>query len=71
MPYSKKAKYTHHRQRNPGLFIKGTLRTISVKRARAQGLYSGRKFNKPTAKAIVGKLRRTKKYAVQSFLLKK
>jgi len=71
MPYSKSAKYTHHRQRKPGLFVKSSFHTISVKRAKVRGLYSGKKFDKPGAKAIVARLRKNGKYAVQSFLLKK
>ena len=71
MPYSKKAKFTHHRQRKPSLFVKGTLRTITIKRVKDQGLYSGKKFNKKGVKAVVGKLKKSKKYAVQSFLVPK
>jgi len=56
MPYSKKAKYTHHRQRKPSQCIKGTHRTVKL----SHSGYKGKKYKKPGAKAVVCKLK--KKY---------
>ena len=53
MPYSKKAKYKHNRQKPPGKFVKSTLRTVPLSHTD----YSGTKFKKRGAKAIVGKLK--------------
>ena len=64
MPYSRKAKYKHHRQKKPGLFIKSSFRTVPI----THTAYRGKKFKKPGVKAVVGKLKSTKKWATQSIL---
>ncbi|MDD5358589.1 MAG: hypothetical protein PHX80_05540 [Candidatus Nanoarchaeia archaeon] len=66
MPY-KNAEYTHHRQLSPKLFDKSTFRTVKVSHTK----YRGKKFNVPGAKAIEGKLKKTGKRKVQSFLIPK
>lgn len=53
MPYSKNAKYKHKRQKPPSRFDKSTLKTVPLSHTD----YSGKKFKKPGAKAIVGKLK--------------
>jgi hypothetical protein len=86
MPYSKKAKYTHHRQKPPSHFMetpktkkgkKTSMKTVPLTHTE----YSGNKFDKPGAKAIVGILKpkyrkkgksgKSKKWAIQSILLPK
>jgi hypothetical protein len=53
MPYSEEAKYKHNRQEPPEKFIKGSLRIIPLSHTD----YSGKKFDVPGAKAVVGKLK--------------
>jgi hypothetical protein len=53
MPYSEKAEYKHNRQKPPKKFIKGSLRTVNLNHTN----YSGKKFDVPGAKAIVGTLK--------------
>jgi hypothetical protein len=53
MPYSEKAKYKHNRQKAPKQFDKSTLKTVPLSHTD----YKGKKFDKPGAKAIVGKLK--------------
>jgi hypothetical protein len=78
MPYSKKAKYRHNRQRSPKQFDKSTLKTVPLSHTD----YGGRKFDKPGAKAIVGRLKpsfrkpkkkggRPRKWGIQSILVPK
>lgn len=78
MPYSEKAAYKHNRQKPPARFIKKSLRTVPLSHTD----YSGKKFDVPGAKAIVGKLkpafRKAKKaggkkraYGIQSILTPK
>jgi hypothetical protein len=78
MPYSKDAKYKHNRQKPPKNFIKSTLRTVPLDHSD----YSGKKFDKKGAKAIVGILKtnyrkprkkggKPRKYAIQSILIPK
>ena len=78
MPYSKKAKYRHHRQRSPKMFIKSTFETVPLSHTE----YSGRKLKKPGAKAIVGVLKpqyrtsvkrggKPRKWRIQSILVPK
>ena len=65
------AKYRHHRQKSPELFIKKTFRTVPLSHTE----YAGKKFRVRGAKAIVGKLKpanRTKtKWTIQSILTPK
>jgi len=56
MPYSKKAKYEHHRQKSPKMFERSTLKTVKLSHTE----YSGKKYKKLGAKAVVGRLK--KKY---------
>jgi len=70
MPYSRRAKYYHFRQKHPDLFINGTIKTVPLNHT----AYRGKKFKKwnksgTTAKAITGKLRKTKKASIQSILI--
>jgi len=78
MPYSKKAKYRHNRQKPPGRFLKSTLKTVPLSHTE----YKGKKFRKPGAKAIVGKLKpqfrkpvkrggKPRKWGIQSILIPK
>lgn len=79
MPYSKNAKYRHHRQKKPNMFLKTpSMKTVKLSHTD----YSGKKFDVPGAKAIVGKLksqyRKPKKrggkphaWAIQSILTPK
>jgi hypothetical protein len=78
MPYSKKARYRHNRQKSPKLFIRSTLRTVPLDHTD----YGGKKFDKKGAKAIVGALKpanrkprkrggKPRKYAIQSILIPK
>jgi len=71
MPYSRKAKYIHHRRRNPKEFVANTLKTVPISHTN----YSGTKFKGKKMKAIVGRLKpafrryKTKKqWAIQSIL---
>lgn len=74
MPYSRKAKYLHKRQRNPKEFAKGTLRTVPLDHTE----YEGKLLKVKGTKAIVGKLTKKngktcRKYCwkVQSILIPK
>lgn len=53
MPYSEKANYRHNRQKPPNMFDKSTFKTVPLDHTD----YSGKKFDKPGAKAIVGRLK--------------
>jgi hypothetical protein len=53
MPFSEKAAYKHNRQKPPKQFVKKSLRTVPL----IHTDYSGKKFNVPGAKAVVGKLK--------------
>lgn len=65
--YSHKSKYEHHRQLPPRLFEKKTIRTVPL----SHTPYHGKKFHIKGAEAIVGKLKRSHKYATQSILTPK
>lgn len=79
MPYSKKAKYTHHRQKSPKMFQKSpSMKTVPLDHTS----YSGTALKKPGAKAIVGVLKvqhrkpakrggRPRRWAIQSILVPK
>ena len=64
MPYSKEAKYLHHRQHDPELFIKSTFRTVPLSHTN----YKGTKYDKEKCKVIIGKLKKSGKWAIQSIL---
>lgn len=75
MPYSKRARYRHHRQKSPGKFQKGTFKTVPLSHTE----YKGKKFRKPGAKAVVGVVKkehrrpikrggRPRKWGIQSIL---
>ncbi len=55
--------YRRWRQKDPGLFIKGSFRTVPLDHTDYKGKKKG--------KAIVGKLKSTKKWAMQSILEEK
>ena len=68
----KQKKYRKYRQVKPNLFIKKSFRTVPLNHSK----YKGQKFKKhnysgTTAKAVVGKLRKTKKWSTQSILIPK
>lgn len=72
MPYGRRARYYHERQRHPSDFVESTFRTVPLSHTG----YRGRKFAKwkrkgSGAKAIVGKLRKSGKWGVQSILIPK
>jgi len=67
MPYSRKARYRHYRQRSPREFVRGTFRTVSISHAP----YRGKKFRKPGVKAVVGRLKGSGRWATQSILVPK
>ncbi len=58
----KTTKYKRWRQKAPGLFIKTSFRTVPLSHTEYKGKKKG--------KAVVGKLKRTKKWAIQSILEK-
>jgi len=66
MPYSRKAKYTHHRQRQPELF-EDNFKTVPISHTE----YKGKKFKKKGVKAVTGKLKKTGKWKIQSILVPK
>lgn len=65
MPYSKKAKYTHHRRAPPKEFKKGTLRTVPVSHVKTK-----KKYPEGT-KAIRGERKKTGRWGTQSILVPK
>jgi len=72
IPYSKKAKYYHNRQQDLDDFVKGSLRTVPLHHSGYKG-DKYKEWNKKGsgAKAIVGKKKKTKKWATQSILIPK
>jgi len=56
-------KYKRHRKKDPKLFVKLSFRTVPLSHTNYKGKLKG--------KAIVGKLKRTKKWAIQSILEEK
>lgn len=71
MPY-KKSKYERNRQRSPKDFKKDSFKTVPLNHTK----YRGKRFKKymysgTSAKAIVGKLKRTGKWSIQSILIPK
>jgi len=71
MPYSKEARYKHNRQRPPKHFDRSTLKTVPLSHTE----YSGKKFKVKGAKAVVGKLKKSRRgkraWAIQSILIPK
>lgn len=65
MPYSRKAKYTHHRRREPSEFKPGSFRTVPISH-----VHHIKQYPRGT-KAIVGKIKKTGKGATQSILIPK
>lgn len=61
----KSTKYIHHRRRKPTEFVKTSFRTVPISHVPT------RKRWKKGSKAVVGKLRKTGKWATQSILEKK
>ncbi len=55
-----KRKYKRHRKKNPSLFIKSSFRTVPLSHTNYKGKLKG--------KAIVGKLKKTGKWEIQSIL---
>jgi len=55
VPYSRTAKYTHHRRRDPAQFKPGTIRTVPISHVPHTAKYPN------GTKAIVGKLKATRK----------
>ena len=53
-------KYRRHRKKDPSLFIKSSFRTVPLTHTDYRGKLKG--------KAIIGKLKKTKKWAIQSIL---
>lgn len=66
MPY-KNSHYERHRQLPPTRFIRDSFRTVPLSHTD----YSGKKFDKEGAKAIVGKLKDSGKWKIQSILIPK
>jgi len=56
-------KYKRHRKKNPSLFIKNSFRTVPLSHTDYKGKLKG--------KAIVGKLKKNKKWEIQSILEEK
>ena len=54
------SKYRRHRQKSPSLFIKSSFRTVPLSHTDYKGKKKG--------KAIVGKLKKNKKWSIQSIL---
>jgi hypothetical protein len=78
MPYSKSARYEHHRQRPPKQFYRTRFRNVKLSHTD----YSGEKYDVPGARAVVGKLKpqfrtarrkgaKPRAWAVQSILIPK
>ncbi len=53
-------KYRRHRRKSPSLFVKNSFRTVPLGHTDYKGKLKG--------KAIVGKLKKTKKWEIQSIL---
>lgn len=72
MPYSKKAKFYHHRQKSPRLFDKKTFKNVPLNHTSYRGeKYSKWMYSGTPARAIVGKLKKSKKWSTQSILIPK
>lgn len=72
MPYSKKAKFYHHRQKSPRLFDKKTFKNVPLNHTSYRGeKYSKWMYSGTPARAIVGRLKKSKKWSTQSILIPK
>jgi len=73
IPYSKKSRYKHYRQKKPSLFIRESFKTVPLNHTK----YNGKKFasfnvSGTKAKAIVGTYKKNgKKGVIQSILIPK
>ena len=67
MPYSEKAKYIHHRQKDPRGFFKSSFRTVPL----IHTDYKGKKFKRLGNKAVVGLHKISRKWEIQSILERK
>ena len=65
MPYSSKAKFTHHRQKAPGEFIQASFRNVPISHVSHSKKYPA------GTRAVVGKLKATGKSAIQTILIPK
>lgn len=65
MPYSRKAKFTHHRRKDPSEFKKGSFRNVPISH-----VPHTKKYPRGT-RAVVGRLKVTDKGATQSILVPK
>lgn len=74
MPYSKKSKFKHVRQKPPSKFVKASIRTVPISHATTPTGKHYKDYPKGT-KAIVGKVKERKKgqrkYQTQSILVPK
>jgi hypothetical protein len=71
MPY-KQSKYDRYRQKNPKDFKEDSFRTVPLNHTQ----YRGKKFedymySRTSAKAIVGKLKKSNEWSIQSILILK
>lgn len=57
------SKYKRHKRKSPNLFIKTSFRTVPLSNTDYKGKYKG--------KAVVGKIKPTKKWKIQTILEKK
>jgi len=57
-----KKQYNRHRQKNPKSFVKTSFRTVPLSHTEYKGKKKG--------KAVVGKLKKTRKWTIQSILEK-
>lgn len=72
MPYSKKAKYRHYRQRSPKDFDPKSFQTVKFNHVRYQGKkFKGYHKSGTRAKAVIGKEKKTGKSKIQSILIPK
>ena len=67
IPYSLKAKYYHHVQKDTRSFRQSSFRIVPLSHTN----YNGKKFNKYKDKAIIGYNLYSKKYDIQSILVPK
>ena len=65
--HSSKSKYDRYRQHSPKQFQKDTFKTVPLNHTD----YSGKKFKKKGAKAIVGKKKKSGEWDIQSILIPK
>lgn len=72
MPYSKDARYRHDRQQHPRIFNKSTFKTVPLNHTKYRGKkYAHYMYSGTPVKAIVGKLKKSGDWAIQSILIPK